>query len=172
MKFLKSDPSAKDTDLQMTPIIDVVFQLLIFFLVGTKFRVPEGELEAYLPHTGGPAEQLQEAPEVGEIRITLKVSQGGPNAMPVIEVDNTKAGTRMGSSREENPIKWLQNRLYALAANEQMREMVPVIIEAEPHLAYRWVISALNGCRKARFQKVSFARSRRNLGPGPAAPPG
>lgn len=36
--------------LNMTPIIDVVFQLLIFFLVATRFAQEDRELDVTLPH--------------------------------------------------------------------------------------------------------------------------
>jgi biopolymer transport protein ExbD len=35
----------------MTPMIDVVFQLLIFFLLTMKFTIQEGELLTHLPRT-------------------------------------------------------------------------------------------------------------------------
>ena len=45
MKFLRPH-AAESTTLKMTSMIDVVFLLLIFFIVAAKFRVPEGELDA------------------------------------------------------------------------------------------------------------------------------
>ena len=37
----------------MTPMIDVVFQLLIFFMLSIKFKVLEGKLSAFLPKDVG-----------------------------------------------------------------------------------------------------------------------
>ncbi|MEM9065634.1 MAG: biopolymer transporter ExbD [Planctomycetota bacterium] len=54
--LLKS--TAKDTTpvVEMTPIIDMVFLLLIFFLVATTFHQTEREMQIALPETesGGP----------------------------------------------------------------------------------------------------------------------
>ena len=36
----------------MTPMIDVTFQLLIFFILVGKFRQPEGRMDAELPNDG------------------------------------------------------------------------------------------------------------------------
>ncbi len=43
----KGDPGEVETD--MTSMIDVVFLLLIFFMLATKFKMPEGTLRSYLP---------------------------------------------------------------------------------------------------------------------------
>ncbi|MEL6716433.1 MAG: biopolymer transporter ExbD, partial [Planctomycetota bacterium] len=39
-------------ELEMTPMIDVTFLLLIFFMCTLKFKVLEGKLGAYLPKGG------------------------------------------------------------------------------------------------------------------------
>ena len=38
-----------DHELQMTPMIDVTFLLLIFFLCSIKFKLLDGKLSTYLP---------------------------------------------------------------------------------------------------------------------------
>jgi biopolymer transport protein ExbD len=161
MQFGRQD-AGEDTKLKMTAMIDVVFQLLIFFLVGTKFRVPEGELEAYLPRNEGAPTTLQKRlEEVEEIRITLLIRQGGdtdPELPPSVRLDNTAApgGIQAGS------MKWLERELYRLGGNKAMREKIPVIIEAEPQLAYKWVIQTLDLCRRIGFRQVRFGQSKRN----------
>ncbi len=51
--------------LDMTPMVDIVFQLLIFFMLAARFRSEEGKLVAHLPKdrgqgTGTPTIDLQE----------------------------------------------------------------------------------------------------------------
>ena len=171
MNFLRGG-AREETKLKLTAMIDVVFQLLIFFLVGTEFRKPEGELDAYLPEEGAPVELIKRDVPVDEIRITLRVSQAGATdraAPPSVLLDE-KPYTW---SAAPPPARTFQNRLRELAGDAAMREKVPVIIEAEPHLAYRWVIETLNLCRKMRIEKVNFAASKRNAPPPKAtSPPG
>lgn len=50
--------------LNMTPIIDVVFQLLIFFLVATRFAQEDRELDVTLPHASEAQPLIAEAKEV------------------------------------------------------------------------------------------------------------
>ncbi|MFH1730603.1 MAG: biopolymer transporter ExbD [Planctomycetota bacterium] len=171
MNFIRARGS-EVTNLKMTAMIDVVFLLLVFFLVGTRFRRPEGELDAYLPEKGAPVELHQREVPVDEIRITLRVSQAGkndPTARPAVLLD----GKSFPWSSAPPPARTFQNRLKELAGDAAIRNKVPVIIEAEPHLAYRWVIETLNLCRKMRFEQVNFAASKRNAPlPKNTSPPG
>lgn len=51
---IKKNPYINDSDeMQMTPMIDIVFQLLIFFLLSAKFIALEGQLDSYLPKDKG-----------------------------------------------------------------------------------------------------------------------
>ena len=44
---------SEELDINMTPMIDIVFQLLIFFLLSAKFISLEGQLSSYLPKDRG-----------------------------------------------------------------------------------------------------------------------
>jgi biopolymer transport protein ExbD len=46
---IRDDEELEEPTLNLTPMIDVVFQLLIFFMVATTFLDPERELEVELP---------------------------------------------------------------------------------------------------------------------------
>jgi biopolymer transport protein ExbD len=63
-------------DLEMTPMIDVVFLLLIFFMCTLKFKTLEGKLSAYLPKDVGVNQDDAEPIEKVEIIIHVKK---GPN---------------------------------------------------------------------------------------------
>ena len=43
----------EETQMEMTPMIDVTFLLLIFFLCTIKFKILEGKIPAYLPKDVG-----------------------------------------------------------------------------------------------------------------------
>ena len=50
----KSQDKVEDTpSLAMTPMIDITFLLLIFFMLACKFRTIEGKLKAFLPKGQG-----------------------------------------------------------------------------------------------------------------------
>jgi biopolymer transport protein ExbD len=147
MMFKRTAAGKDDTPLKMTAMIDVVFQLLIFFLVGTQFRTPEGEMAAHLPKEGpGPVDKTA----VDPILVTL-LAPADRTHEPAVRVD----GRPISMGR-------LENRMFRIASDKRIRDSVPVIIEAEPDVRYRWVIRTLNVSRKAGFGKVHFAASKRN----------
>jgi biopolymer transport protein ExbD len=47
------DIASEEAELEMTPMIDVTFLLLIFFMCTIKFKTLEGKLAAYLPKDVG-----------------------------------------------------------------------------------------------------------------------
>ena len=144
--------------LQMAPMIDVVFQLLIFFFVGAKFRVPEGELAAYLPPEGPAVKLIKPPPDADEIRVTLRVtpeSASNPKVAPKVTFERVMTGEITSET-----MKSLAVKLKTLGQDARMGDKVPVVIEAEPSVAYQWVIMALDICREAKFAKVNFAASK------------
>jgi len=50
--ILKAQPVGSDIAIDLTPVIDMVFNLLIFFLVATSFQQLEREMKIALPHAG------------------------------------------------------------------------------------------------------------------------
>ena len=64
----------------MTPMIDVTFQLLIFFMLTIEFKTLEGKLAAYLPKDVGVNQTEAEPKEKVEIKI--KVVEEGSKVDP------------------------------------------------------------------------------------------
>lgn len=60
-------------DLDLNPLIDVTFQLLIFFMISINFRTIEGNLNSYLPKSRGMSSQkTTKKPMVEDVRIKLR----------------------------------------------------------------------------------------------------
>ena len=53
MRIKKNKRVIEEAEMDMTPMIDIVFQLLIFFLLSAKFIALEGQLSSYLPKDRG-----------------------------------------------------------------------------------------------------------------------
>ncbi|MFT7484945.1 MAG: hypothetical protein ACI9F9_000791 [Candidatus Paceibacteria bacterium] len=72
----RKDPAldANDAELDMTPMIDVTFLLLIFFMCTLKFKTLEGRLSAYLPNDVGQNDASTEASEPIDIGIHVRVT--------------------------------------------------------------------------------------------------
>jgi len=140
MNFTGGSHLEEKVELQMTPMIDCVFLLLIFFIATLKFPEVEGNLPAYLPK-GKPTTTTDQRID----KIVIRLDPEGNNVM--VTVNNATVGR----------IPALNTKLFLL------RRQIPgadVTIDAAPDVRYRWVVEALNSCAKFGFRKVSFAQPR------------
>jgi biopolymer transport protein ExbD len=123
-------------DVNITPLIDIVFLLLIFFMVSTTFE-RESEIDVTLPQAAIDAPQEQS--EVIEIVIS---SQGEfyVNGKRVI---NKQVST-------------LKQALLKVADG---REDPPIIISADAKATHQSVVTVMDAARQLGFVHLSFATS-------------
>jgi biopolymer transport protein ExbD len=147
MRFGQNIPEQPDA-IQLTPLIDIVFLILIFFMVTSVFGALESEVDITLPTADS---AIQSERNRGEIFINLR-SDGA------IVVNN-----------REHTIQELQELLH------QVAELFPggaVIIRGDQSAMLGRAIEVLDCCRKADIQNVSFAALDTSGGSPPATAPG
>jgi biopolymer transport protein ExbD len=64
-------PETDDTQLNMTPMIDIVFQLVTFFLLTLHFSTPEDRLESQLPRDPGLEPTFKVPKDSRNVRVKL-----------------------------------------------------------------------------------------------------
>ncbi len=131
----------------MTPLIDVVFQLLIFFICASTGHMKELLLptDFRAGDVGAVTEQEREKP-LGEVWIRLK-----------------RVGEKTRAFLEEREFDDLANlgatlRSLAAAANE-----IPVNLDIGAEVPLGDVIYVYDICRAARFRSVNFAATDRSI---------
>lgn len=95
---LSDDDAFEEPRLELTPMIDVIFQLLIFFMVATTFQDEERELDVDLPkaETGSSL-----AADLDEIVINLK--RDGGIVVSGQTVDEDGLARLLASAAERDP---------------------------------------------------------------------
>lgn len=73
MRFKRNEKHRIKANVEMTPLIDVVFQLLIFFMLSSTFVV-QSSLPIEVPETEGSTKLEQK-----DVTITLSNEEGGPD---------------------------------------------------------------------------------------------
>ncbi len=139
--------------LNMTPMIDVVFQLLIFFMCSIHFRTMEGKLQSYLPKDKG-MRNVSFQPLVQEVRIIVKYAE-----------DTGVVSMWMGETKYPNH-DTLMNAVQS-KYEEYRRTItrpVPVIIDTDKNVPYREVVRILDMCSGRNIEGCEFALP-------PVAPP-
>ncbi|MCH8205230.1 MAG: biopolymer transporter ExbD [Candidatus Hydrogenedentes bacterium] len=82
MKFRRDRKRRIDPRLDMTPLIDVVFQLLIFFMLSSTFIV-QSTIQIEMPEAEGAAQLEQK-----DLSVTLAYGTGGPDGKGKIYVNS------------------------------------------------------------------------------------
>ena len=123
-----------DTDINITPLIDVVFLLLIFFMVSTTFE-RESEIRLALP------EASEEQVEAREDIILVSI-----DANEQVYIDN-------------EPLADTETATLRAALKEQAARLVaaPVVIRADAEVSHQAVIRVMDAARQSGLVNVTFA---------------
>ena len=128
-QFRREDPTVN-----LTPLIDVVFLLLIFFMVTTTFR-EESEIQVNLPQASNePMDHMAQSVEVTIDRDgSYFINQ---QALINTQLDTLKRALRESVGDMENP---------------------PVIISADAKAPHQSVVMAMDAARQVGLTKLSIA---------------
>ncbi|MFH0982474.1 MAG: biopolymer transporter ExbD [Planctomycetota bacterium] len=128
--------------LNLVPMIDVTFQLLIFFAIGSTFEKPEGLFAA----------DLQRASRAGQT-VALPISPTIIRLTPTgqgcrLRIDNfTKAPASFGD---------LTVFLKELQGNPGFDDQTPVVIIADDELTWDHVVGCWNAAVRASCKHIAF----------------
>jgi len=132
-------------DVKMTPMIDVIFLLLIFFVCTASFQAPEAILPTRLLLRGAVDSEVEIDPEVVDLEnIVVKVRYREGRAQWQI---NDKDYGRLADVRA------------ILVAAAKVKIDLPVILDVEPGVPMENVIDVYDLCRRVGLEKVQFAAS-------------
>ena len=129
--------------LSLTPMIDVVFLLLIFFMVGMTFREQDRKLDTDLPRLGGPDRATSPIPELWIQIDDLTKGRGTP--APRVAID----GSVM---RDWHQVYHRLHRLAQVPGNRRDR----VVIDATGSARHGWVMRILDYLRQLDYANISF----------------
>lgn len=153
MKFRRTD-HREEVTLQMTPMIDIVFQLLIFFIMSFKIVLPEGDFNIRMPL---PASDAPATPsETPTLTLAMRAGESG-------ELNQLQLGTR----RFEGNDRFAQLHTYIRGLVDDSggpgtADDQEVEIDADYDLKYNYVMQAItaltgyleNGQRYQLIEKV------------------
>jgi len=122
---------------RMTPLIDVIFLLMIFFIMTIRFVEPEVILENRLPEKAGQGINDQKN-DWEVVRIKIKLVQDGNQYKIYLQ------------ERVLNSYKDLLSYLDLLP------DKILVVIEPEATVPYKYVIGIYNTCLKSEKTNIVF----------------
>jgi biopolymer transport protein ExbD len=135
--FLK-DPRKKRpwVDIQMTPMIDAVFLLLIFFMVATSFAPIPG-IRVKLPPPGMPQNSSQ--PQ----SLILRISDPEPGSSIGVMILN------------ENIVS--MDRLLGIFQNSTLKQKDMLIIQSGRSVFHEQIVMVMDLAKRSDIKKIGFA---------------
>ncbi len=132
MKFRRQ--STEELSLNLTPLIDVVFLLLIFFMVSTTFT-KETQLAIDLPEASG-----EQREQVQSNQVEISISKSGNFAVN-------------GKSLVNASLETLKNALAKVSDGDTA---LPLIITADAKTPYQSVVTAMDAAGQLGFANLSM----------------
>ena len=177
MKIRNTKEKREKIEIPMTPMIDIVFQLLIFFIMTFKIVEVEGDFNIKMPKAA------QAAPSVTDdiippMRLIMRADEAGDLvAMRLAEQDfgsgYTSLEDRAGAYRKLRSyvVRFMGNQTGPGGSNP---EAVEVEIDADFNLHYGYTVRAItmisgrleNGEVAKLVEKIKFAPPRRDPNAG------
>lgn len=133
-----------EVELELTPMIDVVFLLLIFFIVTMKFKVLEGKLVTELPKDEGTASG--DPPVIDKIEIDIEVNPAAADGF-VVKV-NGQTMPNMASFRQN------LERYVSIATEENPARGT---LYPRAQVNYEQVVKVIDNCLMVDLTDITFA---------------
>ena len=148
-------PEIKEGGVNVTPLIDIVMCLIIFFMLVAKIGVSTGaDASIEPPETVLGIDKIEDIGNTLTLNVTGRDPQPEPIVTALIDKSDAKAKEvklveQRGTVRDEPLFRVLKE---ARARNDQFS----VVILADRELPYHMLEAVLTTCTKAQIKKVHF----------------
>lgn len=123
---VKIDKGRLSGGLEITPLIDVVFLMLTFFLVASKLEEADRSIDVVLPRASE-AKPLTSRPR----EFVINVDAAGSLFAGAEKVDSRELAKRLEQAVADNPVN------------------LSVVVRADENVAHKHVVAAMNACVQA-----------------------
>lgn len=164
MTTRRKPEAGPEPNLPVTPMLDMAFQLLAFFVMTYHPSDLEGHMELSLP-----SENISKANSAEEVKTDAAVDKDKPVDLPVsltvivrTQRDNVNTGTISGITLQEDTgshsvdtLDKLLDELKTRRAEVANKENIK--IQADAKLKWSEVVQVMDVCKQAGFTNISFA---------------
>ena len=141
------DSSENPVNINVTPLVDIIFCLCVFFMVSFKFKQLEGKFDSWLPKGKGAVGSVQVDALLDEVRVAMYWDE--PNGRTIRPLGNRRieSDEELAQLIKEGHDAWVRMN----------KPDTPVTIDAEARVPWNDVIIVMNLCKKNRIDKIEFA---------------
>ncbi len=145
VRAVRRPPKGEVGKVMMAPMVDVVFQLLIFFLIASEVRPTEADFDANLPAGSGPRDA--KVPPKEAYRVYLKPMDAQCSNVEVSINDDVLGPAPQG-------FQVLVARLKSVTKKENML----LVIDGEPNVKVQFITYALDAAVDAQVPSITFGK--------------
>jgi len=160
MKFKSKESHTDEIQLNMTAMIDIVFQLLVFFIMTFKVTAMEADFNIRMPAPSKTESITKVEPIV--IEVTL-LADGQRNNSGINVSDGVKTSNLSGENKYAQLTAFVENRITQ-ETDPSSQDEIEVEFIIDESLRYRYTVEAIeavygrveNGEVKKLIQKIKF----------------
>lgn len=168
-----------DVKANLTPMIDVTFLLLIFFVLTSKFKTTEGKIQSYLPQDKGLNTSSAVVPTEVRVKLLWYDTSGNrptkdKHGTCILKIERKvfprrqyaedscyakECGQNHPSPDFDNLLTFLLDKKanYRPPPGRDPAKGLPVILDARAQVPFMFIVRALNACVAAGITDVTFA---------------
>ena len=143
----KTTKEQEEVKLSITPLIDVTFLLLIFFMCAMKFKTLERKVAAFLPKDKGLIHDVVPFDDVPKITVMLKRQKGEKSTR--VKLLDAEIG------QDAPAFVVLDRRLQGIRSHPDNQDM-PGEINAMPEVPHSDVVRCIDAFMKAGINNIEF----------------
>ncbi|HEX6863608.1 MAG TPA: biopolymer transporter ExbD [Thermoanaerobaculia bacterium] len=133
--------------INVTPLVDIIFCLCVFFMISLKFKQLEGKFDSWLPKGKGTSGAITDSSILEEVRVAMYWDEA--NQRTIRQLGNRKVDNdeELGNLIKDAHSDWVKMN----------KPETPVTIDAEPKVPCDHVINVINLCKRKGIDKIEFA---------------
>jgi biopolymer transport protein ExbD len=151
----------------LMPLIDVMFTMMLFFVLCSSVKQDEGLIASTLPDKGGREDVAEKVPTV-DIPVEVRPYGNGavyslpsirrPGTSEIIRFDDEYKYAQVNPSPEAVPAEGLYQALNAYREKNNLTgETATIVIVPYGDVRWQYVVNAYNQAVRAKFKKIGFA---------------
>ncbi|HEY3246533.1 MAG TPA: biopolymer transporter ExbD [Phycisphaerae bacterium] len=141
----KRSKPAREVGFNITPMIDMTFLLLTFYILASSFEQSEGVLASRMPRSGAVASV---ALPISPVVVRVQQVGVGPNDFSVA----IEGAPQRPASFEE-----LTGLLRQIQQKPGFDSETPVVIQADQRVRWDHIVNVWNSAVRARFRNIAFS---------------
>jgi biopolymer transport protein ExbD len=141
-----------DVEINVLPVANAIFCLLIFFMSSFQFKTLEGKIESWLPKDEGIGMGTGRSnPMVDKIRMVLKWDR------ITLSTARSFGGKVYTSEQDELLITTIKQSYLMAKGMAKGGEDIPIVIEADPLVPWQEVVTLMDLCKRENMNRLELA---------------